>query len=245
MSGLPPIGVRTVACWTADNGAPTASLLPAAQRRRCSLLTRMVAEVTGNVVAELASGALEIGDTAWVCGTAFGEIATTVELLAMMQQDDGALSPMRFAGSVHNTALGQLAIATGHRGGSTTVSAGEHTVAMAMLEAAAMLACGTEHVVVVLADEPLPAPLRPAHDGLAVALWLTRSLEGARASLHGLGTRRAPSPPRVPAPLLHNPCAAAWALAEAIESGLAQTVRLQPEDARGQAICVDVLAGAR
>lgn len=239
-----PIGVRGVASWTADRGAPTATLLPAAQRRRCSLLTRMVAEVAGTITGELARSGLELADTSWVCGTAFGEIGTTVELLAMMQQDDGALSPMRFAGSVHNTALGQLAIATAHRRGSTTLSAGVHTVAMALVEATALLACGTEHVLLVLADEPLPNPLRPPHDALAVALWLSRSTAGARATLHGLAPRRGLATDRVPAPLLHNPCAAAWSLATAIESGAEHTVRLEPDDARGCAHAVDVRVGA-
>jgi hypothetical protein len=93
------IGVRTVAMWTAERGAPKAELLPAAQRRRCSLLTRMIAEV----VADLRTGGLAIADAPLVCGTGYGEIATTAALLEQMHTEEGGLSPIRFAGSVHNT----------------------------------------------------------------------------------------------------------------------------------------------
>ncbi len=240
-----PIGVRACAVWTAERGAPSATLLPAAQRRRCSLLTRTIAEVVGELTQGLDAAGLALRDTALVLGTSLGEIGTTVELLGMLHEADGALSPMRFAGSVHSTALGQLAIATGHRGASTTVSAGEHTVAMALLEAATTLACTSAHVVLVLADEPLPAPLRPPYDGLAVALWLSRETAGARATLVGLGSRRTNiATPRVPAPLHGNPCAMAWTLATAIGTAAGQTVRLQPEDTRGHALAVDVHPGA-
>jgi hypothetical protein len=96
--------------------------------------------------------------------------------------------------------------------------------------------------VLVLADEPLPSPLRPPYDGLAVALWLARAGADARATLGGLAARRGPfDSPRVPAPLHGNPCAPAWTLARAIGGDAAQTVRLQPEDPRGHALAVDVV----
>lgn len=235
---IAPIAVRASACWTADRGAPAATLLPSGQRRRCSLLTRACAEVVGDVLAQTG---LSLSDAALVCGTSLGEIGTTTQLLDMMREGDGALSPMRFAGSVHNTALGQLAIASDHRGASTTVSAGEHTVAMALLEAATQLACHSAHVVLVLADEPLPSPLRPPYDGLAVALWLSRDDGNARATLRNLASRRGPfASPRVPAPVHGNPCAPAWTLAAAIAGDALQTVRLQPEDHRNHAFAVDV-----
>ncbi len=228
--------IRATASWTAERGAPRAELIPVAQRRRCSLATRIVAEVTG----ELVRGGLALDHAAIVHGTALGEIATTVELLDMMHEGDGALSPLRFAGSVHNTAIGQLAIACGHTGWSTTVSAGQHTVAAAWLEALALLACGTEHVLLVLSDEPLPASLQPYHDGLAVAMWLCRDSDAPhRGVARWLGSQRdTPAEPRVPASTQRSPVRFAWSLIEAL--GRDVRVRLEPDDARGYAASIEL-----
>jgi len=230
-------GVRTVAVWTAERGAPRAELLPAQQRRRCSLLTRMVAEV----MADLRDGGLVIAEAPLVCGTGFGEIATTAALLEQMHVEAGGLSPIRFAGSVHNTAIGQLAIAIGHRGRSTAVSAGVHTLAMALVEAIGLFADEVDDVALVLADEPLPAPLQPAHDGLAVGLHLVRVPTPTDMVLADFGPRREPPPlARVPAAIAGNPCAAAWSLAQSIRERRAGTLALEPDEpARRSAMCID------
>lgn len=229
--------VRGFAQWTAEDGAPQALLLPAQQRRRCSLLTRMVAHVTASLVDD----GLVLDDAALVVGTGFGEISTTVELMTMMHAEPGELSPIRFAGSVHNAAVGQLAIATGHRGRSTTISAGGHTLAAVWIEALGLLAAGVPNVLAVLADEPLPAPLHPRHDGLAVAMWLTAAPTQARARVQWLGDERDPPPwPRMPAALQHNPVVPAWCMGVAIAGAHPSRVRIGPDDARGHAACVRV-----
>jgi 3-oxoacyl-(acyl-carrier-protein) synthase len=228
------IRVRGTAMWTAERGAPKAELIPAAARRRCSLGTRLVAEVTADLVAV----GLPIASAAIVHGTAFGEIVTTAALLDMMQEGTGELSPLRFAGSVHNTAPAQLAIALGLGGWSTTVSAGHHTFATAWLEAHALLATGTTDVLLVVADEPMPTTMQPHHDGFAAALWLSTSGEGPAAQW--LGTiRDAPQPARVPAILHDHPLRFAWSLIEAVRAGSSARVRIGPDDARS---CAPVLA---
>lgn len=228
--------IRAAATWTAERGAPRAELIPAAMRRRCSLATRIVAETTG----ELVGHGLPLARAAIVHGTAFGEIATTAELLDMMRDGDGALSPLRFATSVHNTAIGQLAIAQGHTGRSTTLSAGVQTVAAAWLEAQAWLACGADDVLLVVADEPMPAQLHPHHDGLGVALWLSaQPAPGHRAVARWQPPRRdVPSAAAVPAPLRSNPVRWAWSIVAAL--GTAATVRLEPDDARGYASSLEL-----
>lgn len=228
--------IRAAATWTAERGAPRAELIPAAMRRRCSLATRLVAEVTG----ELVGAGMPLARAAIVHGTAFGEIATTAELLDMMRDGDGALSPLRFATSVHNTATGQLAIAQGHTGRSTTLCAGEQTVAAAWLEAQAWLACGASDVLLVVADEPMPAQLHPHHDGLAVALWLTAEVApGPRAVARWQAPRRdVPAAAAVPAPLRSNPVRWAWSIVEAL--GSAACVRLEPDDVRGYASSLEL-----
>jgi hypothetical protein len=229
------VHARAFATWTAERGAPQAELLPLASRRRCSLATRMVAEVTADLVA----AGLPIATAAIVHGTAFGEIVTTAALLDMMKDGTGELSPLRFAGSVHNTAPGQLAIALGLGGQSTTVSAGHHTFAAAWLEAQALLATGTTDVMLVVADEPMPTTMQPHHDGFAAALWLSSTGHGP-GSIHWLGTvRDAPASPRVPAILQGHPLRFAWVLIEALRSGLPGRVRIGPDDARA---CAPVVA---
>lgn len=233
------VRVRASATWTAERGAPRAELLPLASRRRCSLGTRMVVEVT----ADLVSAGLPIATAAIVHGTAFGELVTTAALLDMMKDGTGELSPLRFAGSVHNTAPGQLAIALGLGGQSTTVSAGPHTFAAAWIEAVALIASGTDDVLLVVADEPMPTTMRPHHDGFAAALWLSRGGEGPGLARWLGSIRDAPASPRVPAILHEHPLRFAWSMIEAVRT-VSQTaaevrVRIGPDDARG---CAPVLA---
>lgn len=232
------IGVRSVAVWTAERGAPAAALLPANLRRRCSLLSRVIAQLVGDLAAQ---GCDPLA-AAWVCGTTLGEIATTVELLTMMHEGDRALSPIRFAGSVHNAALGQLAIALGHRGSSTTISAGQHTVAMVLVEAAALVHARGGPVIAVVADEPTPAPLQPAHDGLGVALELVPIDADARARVRLLGaTPDAPHAVGVPASIAHHPLAPAWSLADAVARAVPGTLALEPvQGPRSTAFCLTV-----
>ncbi len=228
-------GVRTVAVWTAERGSPKAELLPAAQRRRCSLLTRMIAEV----MADLRAGGLAIADAPIVCGTGYGEIATTAALLEQMHTEEGGLSPIRFAGSVHNTAIGQLAIAIEHRGMSTATSAGPQTLAMSLVEAIGLLAAGARDVALVLADEPLPAPLQPPYDGLAVALHLVRDPAPGDVVLDGpYADAEAPVSARPPASVAANPCAPAWSLAQAITARHAGVIALESRADRRPPLCV-------
>ena len=243
------IGVRSVAIWTADRGAPKAELLPTTQRRRCSLLTRIIAEVVGDLARPSATGepGLAIADAPLVCGTGFGEIATTAALLEQMHGEDGGLSPIRFAGSVHNTAIGQLAIAIGHRGRSTTVSAGTQTLSMALVEAVGLFADDTEEVTLVLADEPLPQPLQPPYDGLAVALHLVRVPAPTDLVLVGPQAResRAVLSVRVPAAIADNPCASAYRLVHAIRERQSGWLALEPDEIadgtpRRTALCVEL-----
>lgn len=230
--------VRAQSTWTAERGAPRAELIPVAHRRRCSLATRIVAEVTGDLVA----AGLPLAQAAIVHGTAFGEIATTAELLDMMRDGDGELSPLRFATSVHNAAAGQLAIAVGHTGVSTTVSAGPQTCAAAWMEALGLLAEGFEDVLVVVADEPMPSSMPPRHDGVGVGWWLSRQVGTPCVTrARWRGPQRGLAAVRVPAALQGSALRFAWALAQGI--GGQGRVRLEPDDARGYAACVELLGG--
>lgn len=199
--------------------APPAELLPARLRRRTSLLTRMAAEVLAQASAGLT---IDLHVASIVFGSIYGEIQTTGDLLTAMIDDPGSpLSPTKFHNSVHNTAIGYLSIATKNHVGSTAVSAGGSTVAMALLEASTILAAEGGAVLVALAEEPLPPPLdaEGRWAPLAVGLVVERPGRGGLpirfAESEGPFTAPRPLPPDLAA----NPLAPALWLVDALATG--------------------------
>lgn len=230
------IYVRGCARWIAEHGPPRGETLPPMLRRRCSLGTRAAADA----IAELVGHGLVIADAAIVHGTALGEITTTVDLLDMLRDSPPSPSPTKFATSVHNAAMGQLAIALGHTGRSTTVSSGAHTVAAAWLEAIATLRHEAEHVLLVVVDEPMPPRLVPHHDGVVVAWWLARDpgVQPTARVRWMAPARDVPTCEQVPAPLAHAAVRFAWPIAVATSTAEARAtvqMRLEPDDERGHA----------
>lgn len=240
---LPELAIRGLAIWApgylevtrlragdADPSirAPAAELLPVRLRRRCSLLTRICADVVARAGAQ---AGLALGDATIVFASVYGEIQTTGELLAMMvDEPQSPLSPTRFHNSVHNTAIGYLSIATKNHNGSTAISAGPATTAMAMLEAATLIAAGQGPVVVAIAEEPLPEPLA-SDGGRFEALGVALVVDAARGP--GLNVRLVHGPcdavaPSLPAGLAGNPCASALELALALADPTLRRVRLEP-----------------
>lgn len=221
--------VAGVATFVQGAQRAEASLLPARVRGRSSPAIRMAAHVFGQACAEAGT---EPSTIPLVQATAFGEIATTCELLSAMhgpEGSDGSLSPLRFAVSVHNAAAGQIAIATGNRGFSTTVSAGRDTPTIGLLEAFALAAQGASTVAVVMVDEAVPPPLSTLGpwQGLAVAFVLRQPAPGVRGPRLSRGGRdRPPSGPpvQIPGPLKQNPCLDGWVLAQAMKQGHIGTV---------------------
>lgn len=235
------IGVAAFTSWTADDGALRADLIPVRQRRRTSLVTRMAAHVLGEMLERTGVAPSSL---ATVYATAQGEIGVTVELLSMMHEDDGALSPLRFSGSVYNAAAGQLSIATQNRTFSTTITAGPRTVAMGLLEAVAALGQVADRVALIVAEEAVPSALEPGlgYDGLAAALLLC--CHETTAWVLDAPVLRSESPPSagVPVSVAGNPCAPALALVSALRSGEKKRVVLESGDRpeRRARWCVDV-----
>lgn len=207
---------------TSDVFAPAAAILPAAVRRRTSLQTRASAEVFAEVLQK--SGA-DPRTVASVFGSAWGETSALIDILKQMHSEDGAVSPIRFAGSVHNTAAGLLSIATENQGFTTSIAAGPATVAMALMECVGLLATGTPEVIVVFSDIAPPSPLAGRAKNcvpfaIAIALHLHDQLT-TRPVLAQLSDLRQDSqlqrPPGVfAADIAANPCASALQLASAI-----------------------------
>lgn len=130
--------------------------LPPRLRRRTSLLIRMVAEVAAQALEQ---AGVSPDSIPMVVGSAFGELGTTVEMLDELEAEGGLLSPTRFHNSVHNSAAGYLSIAHGNRTSSTSLAAGNETVAMVLLEALTILGDRGGDVLVIVADEALPLSL--------------------------------------------------------------------------------------
>ncbi|MBK8266277.1 MAG: beta-ketoacyl synthase chain length factor [Nannocystis sp.] len=213
---------------------PRAELLPVRLRRRTGLITRMAAEVVGQAAA---GSDLELPSLTLVFASVYGEIQTTLELLAQIVDEPGSpLSPAKFHNSVHNTATGYLSIATGSHLGSTSISGGAASLAYALVEAATMIRGGVGPVMVVLAEEPLPEPLAQGrvYAPLAAAFLLDAppaDRSGARLVRIAVGAATEAQALTTDAPsLTANPCATALALVAALHHGDAGAYALSPAD---------------
>lgn len=153
---------------------PPAALIPARLKRRTSLLTRLVAEVLGQV----GRGGVDLTRVPVVHATAWGELGVTAQLLESLARGE-ELSPAAFSGSVQNTATGTCSIALGSHAPSTTIAAGRATTAMGLLAAREWLRDLGGELVLVVADEALGAPFDPALHAAPLAVAFRLGLEGA------------------------------------------------------------------
>jgi hypothetical protein len=214
--------------------------LPPALRRRATLLTRMVAEAA---VQAAEQAGVELGVEPLVFGSAHGEIETAVEMMRSFEGPVGLPSPTRFHNSVHNTAVGYLSIATGNRGFVTALAAGRETTAATLLEASALIAVEGGGALVLLADEPVPAPFdrEPRYLPAAAALYVRGERSArTRATLSALGSGGgsvAALDPR----WAHHPCGGGLALVRAIVRGERGPVALAPADAGAWKVDVEPL----
>src|SRR5262249_54888684 len=131
--------------------APQFALLVGRSRRFTSLLTQLHIEGCG-ALAAMATGRPS------VFATCHGEIQTAHRILGECR-DAGEVSSARFAQSVHNTASGLYAFATGNTAPSTTIT-GANAVAAGWLEAALIAQETGGPVLLSIADEPVPAAFR-------------------------------------------------------------------------------------
>jgi hypothetical protein len=190
------VHVRAMAVWTArypslaawreraasEPSVPAAAILGARARGRASMLTRMISEVATSATQ---AAAVELAHVPLIVGSAYGEMETTSQLLTMMSEGDGTLSPARFQSSVHNAAAGLLSITTGNQGFSSCLAAGDATAAALLFEAQGWLAEHGGDVLVILAEERLPGFFahNEAFEPAAAALLLSASAEQALATL--------------------------------------------------------------
>lgn len=189
------------ALWSGESDPeeirPPALLLPTRPRGRASLLTRLFAELLGQLTDTAAAGTSR-SDLPVIYGSALGEMTTTLALLDQLGREE-PLSPAGFQSSVHNTAAGVLSIALENRAFSTALAAGSETLAMSLVEAVAWLSVHGGRVAVLVADEDAPTRLRPRGSYPAAGIGLLLG-HGASPPAHALGLldgfeRRPPATP--------------------------------------------------
>jgi hypothetical protein len=222
--------------------APTGALLDKHSRRRASQLTKAFADVYQEALEE---AGFEATSVAAVFGSALGEADTTIGLLDQLWRGPGALSPMRFASSVHNAASGVVSIGTKNTGFTTALGADHDTPAMALLEGMAFVLTHDTPVIVVCGDEAAPQNLVSGDEGwdfLTCAIALAPA-DTAPANLPRLAApaKAAPSVAlaELPRGLAQNPVVGLLDLIRALRSGEAGRLRL--DRGRGHGYCAQIV----
>ncbi|MDH5720270.1 MAG: beta-ketoacyl synthase chain length factor [Spirochaetia bacterium] len=136
-----------------DSGAPNLDFLPAMQRRRLSLLSKMAFAAAYHC---LDAGSRKVRT---VFASRHGEIQRTGNILHDILNKEG-VSPTAFSLSVHSATAGLFSIFQENKEPSVTVSARKDTFGSAIVEAAGLLSRDPEEpVLIIAADELLPEEL--------------------------------------------------------------------------------------
>ncbi len=224
---------------------PAGAAIERRARRRATALSRAMADACAQAIQEAGESASEVPT---VFGSALGEAPTMIALMDQMCRGE-EMSPMRFATSVHSAASGVVSISNRNRAFTTSLSADYDTVAAALLEAAGLLLCGAESVVVVLGDDPSPVDFVPEEEGferLAVALALrgrepaggNKGLALGRVGLPSQGLDSTLAGAELPPRLARNPIVGGLDLISALLSRRSGTLRL--DRGRGGGYAVEV-----
>jgi hypothetical protein len=150
---------------------PPCTLLPANERRRAGLATRLAL-----FVAQQASEMARVvpGSIPSVFATSNGDgvvVNTILEAIAA----DQPVSPTQFHNSVHNAAAGYWSIATGSQQPTTCIAGHDATASGALLKAVAEVQAESKPLLLCVYDVPLPPPLdtkHPTHGSFGASLVL-------------------------------------------------------------------------
>jgi hypothetical protein len=156
-----------------DGKLPPADWLPATERRRATMSTRVVLSVTKEA---LTYAGWKPGELPTVFASSSGSPDITNELCSALAAGDTQISPTRFHNSVHNAAAGYYSIAVACHAASTTLGAHDASASTGLLEASVLLATEATPALFVAFDVPYTGPLhviRPIADSFGVALALS------------------------------------------------------------------------
>jgi hypothetical protein len=144
---------------TTETSPPLPTLLSATERRRTGIAARLALSVAqrASEMAGIAPGAIPS-----MFATANGDgavVHSILEALAAKQP----VSPTLFHNSVHNTAAGYWAIATGSQQATNCVACHDSTAAAALLKAIAEVQTECRPLLLCIYDVPLLPPLDACH----------------------------------------------------------------------------------
>ncbi len=132
-----------------------------------------------------------------VFASRYGDMRRSVELMTQLATE-GVVSPTSFSVSVHNAFAALFSIARGDHSNYSAVAAGAESAEHAFIEALGLLAEGAEQVLVVVYDEPLPAPLdhfsAPDDFLRGWACRIAAASDGHGIALHLDATKDEPAP---------------------------------------------------
>lgn len=157
--------------WTsAVTAPPTASRLPAAERRRAGDIVKLSLTVADEACDHAGADAATL---ATVFSASTGDARNCHTLCEALAAPQRLVSPTRFTNSVHNASAGYWHIACGSQAPSTSLCAFDGSFCAGLLEAATQSTSDHRPVMLVTADVPYPEPLhgaRPISETMAVAL---------------------------------------------------------------------------
>ena len=178
-------------------GTPALTEMPAMMRRRVDRLGRIALQASYQAH-------VDAPDAPVLFASRYGDLGRSVELLTQLARSE-PLSPTSFSLSVHNAIGALYSIARGDASSYSAIAAGEETVEAAFTEACGLLADGVPRVMVVLYDEPVPAPWQHFSESLefprAWACLLAASTGadaihlGCHAGARAVATPEAPETP--------------------------------------------------
>lgn len=151
---------------------PTPARLPGAERRRAGAAVKLALALADEAVAQ---AHIDPGALATVFTSSSGEGTNCHLLCETLATPAPAVSPTRFANSVHNAPAGCWHIAVASRASSTSLCAFDGSFSAGLLEAATSVVLTRQPVLLVASDSPYPEPLhatRPLPDHFGIALVL-------------------------------------------------------------------------
>jgi hypothetical protein len=135
------------------------ALLPPNERRRATQPTRLALEAARQATHESDVDARTLTS---VFASADGDMDLIDRLCKGIAQPEVALSPTLFHNSVHNAVAGYWSIGTDCKAPSTSIAAGDGSLAAGLIECATQLASDCREILLVAYDLPAP-PLLDAH----------------------------------------------------------------------------------
>jgi hypothetical protein len=135
---------------------PAPGMLAAAEKRRAPDSVLLALEAATQACSAAARDPREL-PSVFTC--TYGDLAITDHMCSTLASAPTQLSPTKFHNSVHNAAAGYWGIASGSTTPTTALSAGPHSFAAGLLEAAMQLLADNDSVLLVAYDIASPAML--------------------------------------------------------------------------------------